>query len=614
MKFRILLAAIVTTLIFNFSSADSTADDNIEELQPLNVSSSRLKTDAENYAGSITIITKEEIEKSGFDQVLDVLRNQLGVDLSQSGSKGGTTTVFIRGAEGTSTLVMIDGVQVNSNTLGTFNFGQLTLDNIEQIEILRGPQSTLWGADAMGGVINIVTKRGRGKPSHFASFEGGSFSTFKETAGSSGAIKDFDYSFTASRLDTEGFSSVSGERFGATEDDSFQNTTMSTRMGYNLPADWRVEFTGRYSRSNLEIDNFQADSVTREDMSETFNIALPINKLITDWWEVTFRPSYFFDVTRDAQATSESQIYNRNVTLELQNNMDFGEYYSVVFGMEYQKLAGHNVLNSFKHDTHTNGYFLQTQFDYKDTVLLTGGFRHDTNSEFKDATTFKIEGAYRFQPTKTKLHASYATGFRAPTFNQQFFPNFGTTGLEPETSRAWEVGVNQDFFKDRINLSITYFEMRFTNLIETTDIGGGTFRATNIGKAQTDGIETRLTARLPANFFMAFNHSWLEAFNEAGQPLPRRAKHNFSVNLNHTWRDKLKSLVGIRWRSGVRTNSSGTKRVDSYALVRAASSYQWTENLKITARIENLLDDDYEEVAGFGTPGIAGYGGFEYKF
>ncbi|MCH8156651.1 MAG: TonB-dependent receptor, partial [Nitrospinae bacterium] len=545
---------------------------------------------------------------------LDILRDKLGLDIILSGTKGASASVFTRGAKSDSTLVMIDGVQVNSNTLGNFNFGQLNLDNIEQIEILRGPQSTLWGADAVGGVINIVTKKGKGKPSYFASFEGGSFSTFKETLGSSGSFNKFDYSFTASRLDTEGISSVSGEKFGATETDAFQNLTVSTRMGYNLPSDWRVEFIGRYGKSNLEIDDFQADSVTRETSSETFNLALPVKKYINDWWEVTFRPSFFFDVIRDAQATKEDQIYNRNLTMELQNNMDFGEYYSLAFGMEYQKLAGHNVLNSFKHDTHTNGYYLQTQFDYQDTILLTGGFRHDTNTEFDDATTFKIAGAYRFHSTGTRLHTSYATGFKAPTFNQQFFPDFGTTGLKPEESRGWEVGVNQVFWKNRLSVKITYFEMRFTNLIESVDTGSFIFRARNVGKAKTNGIETGITAKLPGNFSLAFNHSWLETRDQNRQPLQRRAKHKFSATLSHVWREKLTSLIGLRFRSGVKTNSSGTKRVDAYTLIRTAVGYQLTEKLRISARIENLLDEDYEEVFGFGTPGVEGYAGFTYTF
>ena len=205
----ILLAAI--TIIYPI---DVFAEGDSQTLRKIEVSASRSNLETDNQPSSLTIITKEEIEQKKIPHVKDLLREVLGLDVVQTGPLGGITTVFMRGNNSGATLVLIDGVQVNSNSAGGFNFGILPTENIERIEILRGPQSILWGADAAGGVINIITKRGNGKPRHSLTFEGGSFATFKETLGSSGSVGNFDYSITASRTDSGGFSSAD-EDFGS---------------------------------------------------------------------------------------------------------------------------------------------------------------------------------------------------------------------------------------------------------------------------------------------------------------------------------------------------------------------------------------------------------------
>ena len=204
-------------------SQDLIFADEVEVLEPIVMQASRLKTTAEKQAGSATVITAQEIKESGLSGLVEILQERVGLDVVRSGTLGATTSVFMRGAESDHTLVLIDGVQANSNTTGGFEFGKMNLDNIEKIEILRGPQSTVWGSDAIGGVISITTKKGTGKkPSQFASFEVGSFATFRETLGSSGAINEkFDYSLTVSRLDTEGINTAAFATNG-TEKDGFQ--------------------------------------------------------------------------------------------------------------------------------------------------------------------------------------------------------------------------------------------------------------------------------------------------------------------------------------------------------------------------------------------------------
>jgi len=594
---------ILTFFILDFPFS-AYAEEKVEKLETLHITANRLKTTAEQSAGSVTVISEEEIKQSGKIHVGDILRNALGVDLRQSGPMGTSSTVFLRGANANSTLVMIDGVQVNSNTLGSFNFSDLNVDNVQQIEILRGPQSTLWGSDAVGGVINIVTKKGRGKPSAYASFEGGSFSTFKETFGASGQKGKMDYSVTASRTDSGGFSARSLQDRNATEDDGYENTTFSARTGVNLPNDLRVEFIGRYSNSDTDIDSTN-DDVSRQASSETFNISVPINKQVTDWWDINFKPSYYYEVSRDAQATKEDAIYIRNVTLELQNNMEFNEELSAVFGMEYQQLGGHNVIQGFNHDSHNYGIFIQTRLNAEDWVF-TAGFRKDYLSEFEDPITQRFEVARHFPDTGSKLHGAFSTGFRAPTFNQQFFPNFGRAGLNPEKSQGWEAGVEQTLLRGLIQFDITYFQTRFTDLLTTPP---PTFALTQVGTAITSGTETQIQASLPYQTKIFINHAWLQATDGDGNgtKLPNRSKHRFSTQITKDFGKDLNVLVGVRFRS-----RAGA--VDPFKTVRMAATYKVNEKLKLTARVENIFDEVYEEVDTFSTARASGYAGFVYNF
>ena len=604
-----LLTSIFTTLI-SYSilfSCMANAEEHIYVLNPVDVSSSRYDTPEDKYPGSAEIITFDEIKESGHQQVVDILREQLGIDMTQNGPRGTNSTIIMRGSETDGTLVLIDGVQVNSNTTGSFNFGSLNLDNVEKIEILRGPQSTIWGADASAGVINIVTKQGKGKPTHTANFEIGSFNTFNESLASSGKLELFDYSVSASRTDTRGFSALN-DRFTTTRtDDGFQNTTLSTKLGKGFSGDGRIEFVGRYSDSAVGIDDFQADSPVRESNREEFQVSLPIRKGITDWWDVKLIPYTSYLLTTDERTTRKDRIYSRNYTVDLQNNMYFGDNYNLVFGMEYEVLNGNNLNSNFKRTIYNQGYFLQANYDYNDTFVLTGGFRKDLNSQFKDPLTYKFEAAYNSQGTGTRLHAAHATGFRAPSFNQLFFPNFGNPNLRPEESVSSEIGFRQGFLNDQINLSMTYFFVEYTDFIDNS-------AAKNISAAKDQGIESQIKLKLPYDAAISVNHTWQNAIDANGTQLSRRAKHNFSANLTQKYKNGISGLIGVRGRSKVRTNSSGSQVAQGFITLRTAWSLQYNKNLLFHLRAENILDQKYEEIFGFSTQGASAFFGATYNF
>ncbi|MDH3255993.1 MAG: TonB-dependent receptor [Nitrospinota bacterium] len=606
---------IIMMLCIVLSPLTAPAAEKEEQLKAIEITATRTSIEEANPASALTVITQEEIQQKQHMQVKDILREQAGIGVVNVGPMGGTTTVFIRGAGSQSSLVLIDGVQVKSNTVGSFDFSNLQMDNIERIEILRGPQSTLWGADAVGGVINIVTKRGQGKPTHSLIFEGGSFDTFKETLTSSGALGKFDYSASASRTDSEGFSAFNEDR-GATEDDGYQNTTFSSRMGYNFLNDGRVEFIGRYTKARSEFDGLSlplfilSDSPNNVLRNETFYLSLPIQKSITSWWDAKLNTNMNYDEldTKDA-AFGDSMILSRTYTVDFQNNLSLGKYASTVFGFEHQVTNGYNNSNNISLENRSQGYYLQGLLNWDDRVLLNAGFRQDVNSRFDDQFTYKVEGAYQLKSWGTKLRAAYATGFRVPSVNEVLFPFFGNINIQPEESDNWEIGFEQKLPGDRVTLGANYFETDFKNLIVFDFV---TFIAQNIGSSTSKGIEAFANIKLLNNLDLTANYTWNQATDDAdGSLLPRRPRHTFSSSLHYGRNDKLNTSVTVNHRTRM---VSGTSVVGERTIVRAALSYKLNENWKLTARGENLLDEDYEESFQFGGQGISGYAGFVYTF
>jgi len=580
------------------------------ELQSVEVSASRLKTTAKKYAGSITIITEKEIKQSGQSHVEDVLRDHLSLGVFKQGGVGGESTIRMRGAGTKSTLVIIDGVRVNSTTSAAFDFRNLNTENIERIEILRGSQSTVWGADAVGGVINIITKKGRGTPSHYMSFEGGSFGTFEESMGSSGSVNGIDYSASATRTDINGFSNFNETR-GATEKDSFENTSFSNRVGTSFAEDGRMEFIGNYARSYSDLDHTTGDREFRDTTRERFNIALPISKNITPAWRAKLTPSLAYNYSNVDQETTNEDIYSRTYIADLQNNIDINENLSAVFGVELRGQNGRNVRNDFSENAFNQGYFFQGQLDWQDRLLVTAGFRKDVNDTFDDALTYKFEGSYYFKQMDFKLRGAYATGFRTPSFNELAFPVNGNPDLKSESSKSFEIGIDKNLFNQLVNVELTFFNIEFENLIEFV------FNApfVNIGKAKSRGIETHVGVKLPWNLNLSNNYTWTEAVDLIDDiPLRRRPKHQYSATLSHNWKNKLFTQFGVRARSGVLDNATGSRNVPGFTTLRVAMSYKTNENLEIKVRVENILDKEYEEIARRGTSGAAAYAGFTYTF
>ena len=612
-------------IIFSFlilSSGQNLYAEEIKELKEIKVASSRNTLTAENLPGSLTIFTEQEINQKQHQTVEDLLRGELGLDVVQSGPQGNQTSIFMRGQGSKSTQVVIDGIRINSNTAGLFDFGDLTLDNIERIEVLRGPQSLQWGADAVGGTINITTKKGKGTPKHSLSFEGGSYKTFKQSIRSSGAINKFDYSLSTSLLKTSGFSALN-ERSGGSEEDGHINKTFSSRVGYDFSQDTRWELSTRYTKSHDELDDVwgQENSGNKDNGNSTtiddFYLSTLFKTKFFDWWQFKVNPNMYFQEAFTIATAENDYFINRQYTFYLENNMKLGRHLSFLWGGEYERQEGDSDGNfggtGYKEFTDNKAFFIQSTYDYKNIMVVTAGLRHDINSRFDKVDTYKIEAGHNFLKTNTKLHAAFATGFRAPTFNDYKL----TPELLSERTKSFEIGVKQSLMDEKIRLGVTFFNSITHNFIQAHSVSPWTTE--NFGKFHSQGIETELDLKLPHNFSLSMRHTWNDHYlNEKTkptnhQPGNRRPKHKVNANLTHNWNNKLDSLVGIFARGSAK-GWSAINETKGYVTVRSAFTYKYNKNIKITLRGENLLNKDYVEVGGFSTAGINGYGGFVYTF
>ncbi|MBN2321056.1 MAG: TonB-dependent receptor [Acidobacteria bacterium] len=629
------IAAVLFPVLFtmtNLAFAESESEED-EKPQEVVVSATKLETPTREVGSSITVITGEQIEKMQKTTVLDVLRTAPALDVNQSGGPGASTSIFIRGAKSEHTLVIIDGVEMNNPiTPGrTFNFAHLSVDNIERIEILRGPQSTLYGSDAIGGVINIITKRGKEKPGGFASVEGGSYGSFRGAAASSGGNEWVQYSLGFSHWNTDGISSAS-EQDGNTEQDGYKNTSISGTLGFTPSDYFDLDFSLRFIDADLDIDNGggagQDDPNNKEESQQVFFRAQGTFYLFDDIWEQKLG---FSLADQDRNSRNDFDADNPDLFVldsyqgqilkfDWQNNFYIHDTNTLTFGIETEEDKGESDYYSesewgpyesvFAEQTaRTTGYYLQDQVRLRDSWFTTAGVRWDDHSRFGTKTTYRIASAYLIRETDTKIKGSFGTGFKSPSLFQ-LYSSYGDPDLEPEESTGWDFGLEQSLYENRVTLGATVFHNELDNMI---DYDYATWSYGNIARADTKGIEVFGSAQAAANLDLRLNYTYTKTKDiTTGEPLLRRAGNKFNFILNYGFLEKGNVNLEIVY-VGERDDIYGTK-MDGYVLFNPAFSCQVTENIEMFGRFENLFDRDYVEVAGYGTSGISVYGGIKVLF
>ena len=599
------------------------AAPEVRRAEPVVVTATRSEEPLEQTGASVTVVPEEAMRVQEYRAVEDVLRTIPGIQVGTSGSPGKLSTIRIRGANPTQVQVLIDGVRVKSLTSGDFDFADVMLDDVERIEILRGPQSTLYGADAVGGVVNVITKRGQGPPSAFVDFEAGNYDTFRERAGVAGSDGPWSYSLGATRLDF-------GGQF---DNDEHGVTSVNTRLGYALPSKGDLSLTGRFQDGHRGLPFatvFPDFDPNRREDDRLWLLSLEWRQPWTSMWEQKLRVSAVDEALTfrdEADAGhlfgSRSDISSRRFEAEWYHFIKPVPWNTITLGGEYRNEVG-EVEGSFKETVDSWALVLQEQLRLFERLFLTGGVRYDRHSAFEDKTTARAALSYLLKSTDTRLKASWGQGFRAPTFNELFFPAFapcppfGNPNLRPEESSSWDAGVEQHLWERRVRLAATYFRNDFKDLIQPalTDPANFCFQAQNVGKARTEGVEVEASAMPVDGLVVALAYTRTDSEDRTtGGPLRRIAPDSFAVTA--TW----EPWPGLTLSGEVQVLSSqfeapGQPRNPGYAVVNAAAAYRlpvrrwgFLSNITLHIRATNLFNENYAEVAGFpalGTHVVAG--------
>jgi len=606
------------------------------DLSEIIISATKTETNSIELASTVDIISNRAIENSAKSSVVDLLRNVPGLSIVQQGGQGRMSSLFMRGANSNHTLVLIDGIEVNdpSSSNNAFDFASLQTTDVEKIEVVRGPQSTLYGSDAMGGVVNIITRKGNGTPKFLFGAEGGSNSFYKGFGSFTGSLKMFDYALNLAHLRTDGISSIS-EKYGNSEEDGFTNTTLSARVGANLFENLNLSLYYRYSKSDSDLD--QSDS-NGDDPNFTSNVEENIFRaeaklnLFDSGWQQKFGISHLRRISHQIDevdeirpTTSSSSFLNGTKTkLDWQNNIYLLEHNLITFGVETETEKANTEYISYsqwgpwestfpEQAATTTGIYLQDQININNSFFATAGIRYDNHEKFGGKTTFRIAPAYFISATGTKIKFTYGTGFKSPSLYNLFDPAYGNSDLRPEESDGFDAGIEQYLWNNKIILGVTYFSTNYENLIGFD----ANYVSININKAEAKGFE--VTASLiDFNSFSAYaSYTYTDAKDKSengDKALLRRPENKVTFSLDYNWQNKLNANAQLRY-IGEREDEdfsvwpSNRVTLDAYTVVDLAVSYKLFDYLKLNARIENLLDTDYEEVLFYGTLGRSFYGG-----
>ncbi|RMG41372.1 MAG: TonB-dependent receptor [Planctomycetota bacterium] len=564
---------------------------------------------------SVTVITEEDIRRNGYQTLTDALRGVPGLDLVQRGGQGKFTSVFLRGANSEHTKVLLDGIPLNDpSTPGRqFDFSNILLDDVERIEIVRGPQSTLYGSDAIGGVINITTRRGSGPPAAYTRVLGGSFDTYHQIAGVSGGTETVYYSFSGAYFDTNGFSAVS-PRFGGVERDGFQSGSIAGRFGWTPNEAWDFDVVLRYIDSETEIDGFLADNLL-VNQSEEFFLRTQGRYTMLGGRLRHLAAFNFANYNRDAPGGFQ-QFFDGE-TRQFQWRTDWtvwdteASQNALSIAAEYwQEMARiDNFGGPIDAGQFSRTIWFEDRLALSDTLHVTAGFRHDDYNRAGTANTWRVTSRW-WALADTALHGSIGTAFRAPAIAQLF--GFGANpALRPERSRGWEVGVERHFFDGRLVADVTYFRNDFHDLI----INGPppTYTFMNIGRARASGIELTTDWRLTDATSLGFSYTHTDTLNAVDRTqLLLRPRHKIGAVLRHAIADGRGMLVArLRWVG--RRFDFGPVELGSYTVVDASFTWDVTPWMRVFARVDNVFDERYEEAFGFSTAPLSAYGGAEIR-
>ncbi|MEZ5840669.1 MAG: TonB-dependent receptor [Hyphomicrobiales bacterium] len=636
-------------------SAPASAEPASVTLPTIVIYANQTPTDAARVGSAVTVVSDSQISETGAKTVSDVLRTVPGVVVGQTGSRGSLTQLRIRGAEANHLLVVIDGVPVNGFSDGGFDFADLPVDDIERIEIIRGPQSGLYGANAHAGVVSIITRSAKGvlTPEIEARTEIGSRNTQSGSVAMRAAFGPAYGSIAVSQYRTDGYNIA----HNGSEEDASRAFSVNAKGGIDLTENLNVEGMLRYSHRRAETDPQDTSSDFFTGIaSPTYGEVLDIEHDNTDETTFSGRVSATFrmfddhwihqaSVARyendtDSESTgfsyssflntlfafpSEYHTEGERYVASYKNTFLFdtpsllGAHHSVTTGVDSQQERFRDafgpksgVWNNFSSRGRT-GFFAEYALDLDTGTSATGSVRYDDNNAYADSTTWRATFSQRFAATGTRLHASAGTGVTDPTFIEVFgYPPFGFVGnpnLKPEKSLGWDVGVEQSLLDGRIVADVTYFSSRFKDKITT--VYAPVYTTVNTpGTATRQGFEAAITV-MPLDWLtVTGTYTYTIAENAAGLAEARVPQNAASLTaVARFLEDKAEVHAGVRYNGDMIDGFPAGAQIASYTVVNAGASYKVDDRLTVFARAENLFDEKYEESYSYRAPGFEAYAG-----
>ncbi|HEY8651107.1 MAG TPA: TonB-dependent receptor [Chthoniobacterales bacterium] len=613
------ILAIWTSSDCRAQEPSPTSSPTVIESERIIVSATRTEIPLDQSPASVSVIDSQSIDQKQIERVGDALREVPGLAVVQTGTPGQLTSVFTRGLPSETTQVLLDGIPINQGLSGAFNFADLTTDNIDRIEVARGPQSTLYGPRALAGVIQIFTKQGDGPPGITLSAEGGSYDTFRETLESAGKIDQFDYSIGASRLDTD----------NARPNNQYRNTAAIADVGWSPNEQLRIGSLFTYSSSDTGNPNTIFDPKPLDNfLTERWLIAPHIDLRINDWWEHKFIFSYdherqLNDPNQDGFVGPTRALFER-ATIDYQNDLRPTSWLTLTSGFFYSRVnAGQErpfVSQAFgpqptfisDRTEETAGFLQATVTPLTNWTLVAGG-RLDHFNQFGNVWTYRFASSYKIEKTKTTLHSSVATGFSPPSSQDKIFGN--NFSLKPEKDFGWDAGIEQRFLENRVTVGATYFHNDLSNVIGFN----GLFKTLNLGAARTQGLETELKVKPWPDLTITATYTYLDTEKTSaadisqpqGARLPRRPRNEVYISASYLWCKKLRTTAEAKFVNAREELNFGLPNFDieDYSFVNLAAEYEINAHLSIFGRIDNLTNEHYAEVFGFPALGRAAYGG-----
>jgi vitamin B12 transporter len=584
---------------------------DVKQTDPVVVTATKVETPQSHLGAAVTVITDDEVRTFNYAGIEEALRNVPGVEIARSGSLGKTTSIRIRGANPEQVIVLVDGLRISSPTQGLTELSELTLDGIDRIEIVRGPQSTLYGADAIGGVVNIITKKGQGPPQASIWVEGGSHGTLREQANVQGSLGGFNYNLSGSRHDTRG-------RF---DNDDSDLTSFNGRIGYDFPWKGELSLAGRYLKLDNDLPIGSTNPVTvfdpnSQSQSETYLYTLTYKQPVFTWWDLSLRYSQWWNNTGfqnqppPGTTFTNSQIDTRRQEAEFISSFHAGSWNTLTVGYENRAEQARNRGN-FRAAIETHSGFVQDEIRLFGRLFVNGGVRYEDNSAFGSELTPRVAVAFLIDETGTKLRATWGQGFRAPTLNELFFPDFGNPNLQAERSESYDVGFDQKLWQNRIRFGSTFFHNRFATLIQFVSVPG-TFLLTpqNVAQAVTEGVETYLEVE-PLDWLLLWvNHTALRTEDlQTRRPLRRFADNRWNTGISVTPLERLSlfvqaHVVSKQFESPTLGRNPGYHRIDAGGTLRLLGRVARMDRLELTARVDNVTDEHDTETFGFPALGV----------